>query len=133
MVNSVKIEEYFDWIKQYIIAKNGDIINKCEQATKLMKKKFPELVRVRGHVIIQVPLTGAIRKCQHWWLKTSDNIIIDPTRLQFVNILGYEEWDESKPEPTGKCPNCGEFCYNGDFCCSEQCHNEFVSSLNFPL
>jgi len=31
--------------------------------------------------------------------------------------------------PTGKCPNCGEYCYDGGDCCSERCHKEYVSYL----
>lgn len=40
-----------------------------------------------------------------------------------------------KPElprglPTGKCPNCGSMCYEGDMMCSEVCNTEYLEYLN---
>jgi hypothetical protein len=89
----------------------------CFEITRLMKKAFPELKRVRGHYYC-----WCWDKREHWWLKDG-NVIIDPTSEQFPSKGQgvYTEWDNSKLEPTGKCMNCGDYCYSGKHVCSEQC------------
>lgn len=32
--------------------------------------------------------------------------------------------------PTGKCPNCGNFCYEGNYLCSGKCTKEYMTYLN---
>lgn len=97
----------------------------CEVQSKAMKEFFPELKLVRGH------FDDAIRgKCEHWWLTDEQGNIIDPTRIQFCPVGEYIPWDESAPEPTGKCPNCGEYCYHGNGTCSDKCSKEYLSYLN---
>ncbi len=118
-------EEYRIYIQNTFPTKDS-AYGKCENATIQMMKIFPELKRVRGHV--DCILRGVK---EHWWLKDGDEII-DPTSAQFV-IIGtdqYEEWDETKPEPTGKCGNCGAYCYNGDYCCSQRCKKIVKDYMN---
>ena len=33
-------------------------------------------------------------------------------------------------EPTGKCPNCGGYCYEGATLCSDRCEHEYMAYLN---
>lgn len=102
----------------------------CELISAEMAEAFPELTRVRGHYYC--PYWG---ERAHWWLKTDEGQIIDPTCSQFPSDGNgeYVEWNEGDPEPTGKCPNCGEFCFDGGTCCSESCHVEYVAFVQGGL
>lgn len=117
--------EYMVWITEYL--KNNDPKLRCKEATGDMKQQFPELIKVRGHVI------GALNNTQrpHWWLiDPITQEIIDPTESQFLMILKYIPHDETQPEPTGKCPNCGEYCYDYSSVCSDECAEEYKRYLN---
>lgn len=49
-----------------------------------------------------------------------------------AGIAFYEPLNESDPEPTGKCPNCGAYCYDSGTCCSEECDREYAAyCMNF--
>lgn len=98
--------QYDDWIREHITDPHG----KCVEATLEMAAAFPELKRVRGHYHSAFQGTRP-----HWWLVTLNGQIVDPTASQFSAVGMYEEWDETQPEPTGKCPNCGELIYDGGF------------------
>jgi len=115
--------KYLDWIYKNIHVSYG----KCEETTLWMNKEFPELTRVRGHYYC--PIWG---ERTHWWLVDPDGEIVDPTVDQFPSkgFGVYEEWTEGDEEPTGKCPNCGEYCYNGSSTCSDKCYTEYASYLN---
>jgi hypothetical protein len=117
-------KKYIDWIR---INVDKDCMGKCKEYSKAMQKDFPELKLVRGHYYC--PIWG---ERGHWWLKTGEGDIIDPTKSQFPSsgVGEYIEWDEGREEPTGLCPNCGGYVYGGRSCCSDQCHTEFVASLN---
>jgi len=117
-------QKYQIWINKYT-QNHHNIRGMCAQATKEMAKEFPELKRVRGfvhHILSTKP-------SEHWWLKDIDDNIIDPTSKQFGGIIEYTEWDEEQEEPTGKCHNCGNYCYNGQATCSDRCAKEFAASL----
>jgi len=118
--------QYDTWIKNNI----KDSYGRCSEITEQMVKVFPELVRVRGHYYC--PYWG---ERQHWWLVTQNGEIIDPTATQFPSkgMGHYEQWDESKPEPTGICPNCGEFAYDGNTCCSDACGQAYVAYCTNPF
>lgn len=121
-------DKYKNWIIAYE-ERVGNVINKCESATLEMQQAFPELIRVRGNVII--PYSN--RRPEHWWLKTPDGTIIDPTEIQFVLIIEYLECDESHPDPIGKCLQCGAYVYPGapsSYTCSEYCSDKFAESLS---
>ena len=111
---------YDEWISANI----NETYGCCAEATLAMQAAFPELIRVRGEYLCWV--WGSR---DHWWLKTPDGTIVDPTKDQFPSkgVGEYQERDESQPEPTGRCPNCGEYCYNGDYCCSHDCHVSYVA------
>lgn len=113
---------YQQWIYQNV---QGDSTGQCEEVTTAMAEAFPELRRVRGHYHCWI-----WGKREHWWLVGKHGSVIDPTAAQFPSKGAgrYEEWDESQPESTGMCPNCGEYCYDGEQV-HEHCHDEFMRSL----
>ena len=84
----------------------------CEYVCRKMLQTFPELHLIRGHY-----WDDMWGKRQHWWLITSPHgMIIDPTAVQFPSrgYGPYQPWVDGDPEPTGKSPHCGEFCYNNE-------------------
>ena len=97
----------------------------CEEATKRMVEAFSHLRRVRGHY--HCPIWG---ERAHWWCE-EDGQIIDPTAGQFPSKGAgeYVEWDESQPEPTGMCPQCGGHCYDGAGVCSDACAAAYTAYL----
>ena len=118
-------EAYQAWILDNIKEPYG----KCAEYTLLMVDQFPELTRVRGHY--GCPIWG---DREHWWLKTPDGAIVDPTMAQFPTkgiAATYTEVDESRPEelPTGKCRCCGSYCYHGARACSKRCEEEILAEL----
>lgn len=117
-------KKYKDWIDKNVEVPQ----NNCQSYSSDMAEAFPELIRVRGYY------DELIRgKTPHWWLKTKDGLIVDPTQSQFCgpNIpFFYEEIDESIPQPTGMCPNCGEYCYNESYVCSPRCEKEYIDYIN---
>ena len=103
----------------------------CEDATKKMIVVFPELTRVRGLAHVEEPYELPPTKVPHWWCEDKDGKIIDPTAHQYpTSILKYDSVDNSKGEPSGKCPNCGELCYEGSYLCSSSCEKEYVKYMN---
>jgi hypothetical protein len=111
---------YAKWIKENVPEAYGT----CREVTKDMLKVFPHLRRVRGHYHC---FSWGDR--EHWWLEDESGNVIDPTRMQFPSqgCGTYHELSD-EPEPTGMCPNCGEYCYDGEQV-HKHCHNEFVRSL----
>lgn len=114
--------KYLNWISEHVPNAYG----KCSEVTLSMVNAFPELRRVRGwyYCIIW-------GERMHWWCVAPNGEIIDPTAEQFPSKGSgvYVEHEEGQPLPTGKCPNCGEYCYNYDPICSEHCEIEYISFL----
>jgi len=123
-------DKYNQWIyKHYPTSVSA--YRACEEATKLMAQQFPELKRIRGMIDVEEPYDLPPTRVPHWWLETEHSDIVDPTAHQYpTKILKYIPWDESKGEPTGKCPNCGDFCFNNKTCCSDKCSKEYIQYLN---
>lgn len=113
--------KYQEWISSHYSTFDS-AYGQCGKATENMLAQFPELTRVRGHYYCS--LWG---EREHWWLLDPQGNIIDPTAIQFPSHGHgvYQILDESLPQPTGKCPNCGEYCYNNKTCCSERCSTEY--------
>lgn len=126
------LKKYTDWIAKHV-PDAATATRQCSSVSRKMLEAFPELVRVRGHY--HCPYTG---EHPHWWLKTADGEVIDPTQQQFQSDFGeqfparYVEIDESLPQPTGKCPNCGGYCYDNKFCCSDVCSVEYMAYVTQP-
>ncbi len=116
---------YADWILENVTRSYGT----CAETTLAMVKAFPELIRVRGHYY---DLVWGER--EHWWCVAPNGDIVDPTASQFPTAGAghYEASDESQPEPTGRCPNCGDLVYDGGTCCSELCHNAYAAYCSNP-
>lgn len=112
-------DEWFQPYREWITANvQGDGLGQCASVTQLMILSFPELIRVRGHYMD--PCWGPR---EHWWCKTSDGEIVDPTAAQFpsVGASEYIEFEDGSEEPIGKCLECGEYCWeseggNSNFC-----------------
>ena len=112
--------KYKEWIEQNV--KNP--LGMCNYFCTRMKHVFPELTLVRGHYT-----SWSWGRREHWWLTTPEGVIIDPTIDQFPKpheVDTYEPWDESKEEPTGMCPNCGDYAFKGRTCCSDKCSEEYT-------
>ena len=106
--------EYAQWIEKNVT----ETFCKCVETTLAMQTVFPELKRVRGHY---VDVIWGDRN--HWWLVDPGGHIVDPTADQFPTKGGgvYVSWNEGDPEPTGRCPYCGDECFDGKTFCSDQC------------
>jgi len=105
----------------------------CAEATTKMVEDFPELKRVRGLASVAEPMDLYPTRTPHWWCVTPEGSIVDPTAHQFpTRIIKYDEADEARGAPTGKCPNCGDLSYMGDYLCSEKCNKEYMDYLNSP-
>ncbi len=113
-----------EWLAQHVPA---DATGQCAEITQALVEAFPEFRRVRGHVFD--PVVG--QRYPHWWCE-KDGVVLDPTKHQFPATaygvaLHYEE--HVGPEPTGKCPNCGGYCYDGKPLCSDTCEREYQAYL----
>jgi hypothetical protein len=124
------MDRYEEWIKSKY---NRDTAcGLCAEAVKLMKAEYPELEITNGFV--EDAFWG---KREHWWLKTPDGAVIDPTKAQFPAIISYEEVDNSHPVrnyPRGRCANCGEMYYvgkdyNDNTVCSSKCFRAYSAYL----
>jgi hypothetical protein len=112
------MNKYQSWIKCNYPTVDSARWN-CSTATKKMVTVFPELTRVRGWY-------GGI---EHWWCKTSEGKVVDPTVHQFAHKREYKEFREGvDPEPIGKCMICSAYCWEGkspsSCACSSYCQEE---------
>jgi len=98
---------------------------KCREMSEALAKERPELQLVRGWYYD--PLWG---KQGHWWCKTPEGEIVDPTKLQFPSAGRgvYEEFDGFF-----ECDNCGKRTAEADIVrggthpfCSDDCYRIFV-------
>jgi len=122
--------DYTSWIERHVRRRGVDRLDgTCQEMSEVMKREFPELTVVRGHVFIIGP-HGTNHRTGHWWLTDPEGCVVDPTALQFCEILEYDPWDEAQDEPTGKCPNCGGYCFNGASLCTPKCEQEYIAYLN---
>lgn len=123
--------EYAAWIE---VNCPGTQTGRCHSRSKEMQKAFPELILCRGYY------SSAVDGMQsHWWLKTAEGEIVDPTVRQFVmgTSGSYEEYNrEIHGElPIGKCMNCGDEVYESENppssgMCSEGCAASFDAYIN---
>jgi hypothetical protein len=118
--------QYDLWIAMHVL---GDVTGQCEMWVQRMHEAFHELTPVRGHVHpVDMPTSpGKPQGSPHWWLTTTGGEVVDPTQRQFPWPLIYDEWDETVAEPTGQCPNCGGYCYEGRYLCSDTCERSYTA------
>lgn len=98
-----KLNAYKAWIKEHVRRHRHSVLGLCNEAVKEMKKAFPELEKVPGHV--EDMYWG---RRGHVWLKAEDGTIVDPTASQFPAIMEYIPWKPGDVVRVGKCMNCGE-------------------------
>lgn len=92
---------------------------KCKEACEALLIALPELELVRGHVI---QIDG--QKDPHWWLRSHQGTIVDPTVAQFTcGVMEYVEFDGYV-----NCAECGkrlhekETLFHGNYpVCSDAC------------
>lgn len=106
------------WIAEHV---QGDPTGKCAEVTAEMAEAFPWLRRVRGHYFCVV--TG--RDHPHWWMQDADGQVIDPTASQFPSNGAGIYTEHEGPEPSGKCPNCGGYVYDGGTVCGDMCARQY--------
>jgi hypothetical protein len=122
--------EYAAWIEENCPGSQAGL---CGSKSVAMQKAFPELILCRGYY--SSPVDG-VRG--HWWLKTAEGEIVDPTVSQFaMGVSGvYEEYDQEVHGelPIGKCMNCGSEVFQSanppsSCMCSEACAVSFDAYL----
>lgn len=126
-------DKYREWIDlNYPDSSSG--YGKCKEACEAMKAAFPELIITNGFVEV---FAWNCNDRQHWWLKTKDQEIIDPTRKQFPGLIEYREIEDDHPArnyPTCKCMNCGEVYFGTSnrsrTVCSPKCAKELEDYYN---
>lgn len=111
-------ERYTEWISRHV---SSDPTGKCADITLSMAVAFPELRRVRGHYLCLITR----REHPHWWMETSKGQVIDPTASQFPSGGSGTYIEHFGPEPTGKCPNCGGYVYDGGTVCGDVCARQY--------
>ena len=111
-----------DLIEAAKLSKGQYLRGRCYEMASELCAKFPELTLTRGHY-----LCTEWGSQEHWWVVAPNGEIIDPTAGQFPSQGHgtYVPWDESQPEPTGKCPVCGRYTYNRDYTCPDTCTQEY--------
>lgn len=126
-------QKYKQWIENKLLTGDDPHLH-CLEWSEEMLAVFPELYLLRGHVLLN---NGWFRP--HWWLINPSNDIVDPTERQFsegfyqgCHIIDWLPTDESEP-PTGKCMNCGDYCFNNEFGCSDECIKELERYYNCPM
>lgn len=119
---NAEYQQYIDNLK--------NVKNTCKKTTLKMQSVFNELIRVRGYYD-----DVFLGKRPHWWLITHDGEIIDPTAKQFAPYGDYLTFDETSPEPTGKCLNCGEYTFGYNIFCCDYCakENEEIHNGNLRI
>lgn len=117
--------KYQNWIMENVPDYQA-AYGKCKAVTSAMNKQFPELTRVSG--FYHCSIWG---RRQHFWLRTDQGEIIDPTAKQFPSggMGKYEEIIDSKLIPTGVCPNCGQETYEERYFCSESCNMSYATYI----
>lgn len=120
--------KYAKWVSDFLSTHTPQ--GTCQSATEKMQKAFPELRRVRGHIVC-----ASWGERAHWWLETADGKIVDPTESQFPTIYCYEEYREGDIVKIGKCMNCGTTIMGlpveaPKTMCSSECYTAFAFSLS---
>lgn len=119
---NIKHLAYSTWVSLEV---EGDGYGKCVETVDAMHETFPELEKRFGFFFAPAPWG----RRQHWWLRTPDAQIVDPTGKQHPNgqifpesDAAYEDLTDLDPKelrtkvPTGVCMDCGSEVYGTTFC-----------------
>jgi hypothetical protein len=134
-MDSATRDRYLAWIAENV---EGSGYGECEQIAGAMARAFPEELEVRKGFFFD----AVWGRRGHWWCRTRDGRIVDPTARQHPTgaLLpedgsDYEDLTDATPEqmaervPTGRCMECGDDVYRGQTFCSLNCERAFVLSL----
>lgn len=118
---------YATWVSLEV---EGDGYGRCVETVDAMHETFPELKKRFGFFFAPHPWG----RRQHWWLRTPEGKIVDPTGRQHPNghifpesDVCYEDLTDLDPAelrakvPTGVCMDCGGPVYNDDTFCDAEC------------
>ncbi len=83
---NIKHLAYATWIKLEV---EGDGYGKCVEVVEVMHETFPELTPRFGFFFAPHPWG----RRHHWWLRTPDGKIVDPTGKQHPNGETFPESD----------------------------------------
>lgn len=97
---------------------------RCREVTDRMVQQFPELRQVRGYY--HCPIWG---EREHWWCVDPNGKVVDPTFAQFPSKGIGEYVEYHGPEATGMCPECGGYCFDGNYFCSEPCKTSYMEYI----
>lgn len=114
---------YGDWMEAHAPAHPA---GQCRAASAAMAAAFPELRVARGHYR---PWAGP-RDYPHWWCVAPDGTVVDPTAAQFDGVGPGDYVEHTGPEPTGRCPHCGEYAYGGQTFCTSTCARDWARRMN---
>ena len=96
-------KRYSEWIGIHYPTRESARLQ-CAEATSAMVAAFPELRRVRGHVVMGLDFVP------HWWCESGGGVVVDPTVHQWsATPVMYDEHEGE--DPHGKCVNCGAWLY----------------------
>jgi hypothetical protein len=118
-------EAYAQWIDENYPTQVA-AFGACHEATDRMVAAFPELRQVRGYYVDR-----RWGEREHWWCVDPAGQVVDPTARQFPS-RGYGEYVELDPtarQPTGKCPECGGYAFDGETFCSEDHKTSYMAYL----
>jgi hypothetical protein len=123
--------DYIKWIESnYPTSKES--YGNCKEAVTKMKEAFPELTVTNGFVFDAMWGDRA-----HWWLKTEDGSIVDPTFNQFPAFVEYTEIDDNHPArnyPLARCHECGDQYYETPelkgVMHTKACEGRYIAYLN---
>jgi len=133
-MNETDRQKYQKWIQDNYPTQIH-AMGKCKQACERMVEAFPELIITNGFI----DMVSSTKEILHWWCKTQDNEIVDPTVHQYETggIFEYGEIDDSHPArnyPRVKCMNCGQYYYKTpelkEIMHNKKCEQEFCECLS---
>lgn len=108
--------------------------NHCSQFTRHMAERFPELRRVAGFYLSPAGASHG----EHWWLESSEGLIVDPTADQWPSRGKgtYIRYDPTKHLVSkGSCPSCGVGLYSrtGSHPCSRECDESLANEYGVRM
>lgn len=110
-------DQYTHWIAEHYPSTESASL-KCAEATLTLVATFPELRRVRGHVMVGVHLRP------HWWCVTPEGGVVDPTAHQWPHApVFYAALPDDAEDPHGKCLHCGELLFRSRGADSHLCED----------
>lgn len=127
------MDKYLQWILDLNLTPES-AQGKCTIYTPLMAKVFPDLKIKKGVVFSKYNPDNysdiLFKQYPHTWLEDPEGNIIDPTKIQFLNLINLE-YKELNGTIMCKCINCGNYFMSeySKGTCSNECSIEFSNYL----